>query len=96
MASSTHSEPSSRPRPIASRAAALALGLLLMTCVGCLRGAGPDLVIVPARQGEHPEPLQAAEAFTVRVFIDNGDGLVMSQPEHFREGVWILDYNPGD
>lgn len=94
MASSTHSERSSRPRLSGSRAAAIALVLLLMPCAGCLRGAGPDVVIVPARLGDHPEPLQAAEGFTVRVFIETSDGLVVSQPEHFREGVWILDYDP--
>lgn len=67
--------------------------MLLLTLTGCV-GAGPHLVIVPARKGDHPEPLQAARAFSVPVFIETDEGTTVSQPLYFRAGVWIIDYDP--
>lgn len=52
------------------------------------------MIIVPARRGDYPEPLQAALAFKVPVFIEMDDGTTISKPVYFRAGVWIIDYDP--
>lgn len=60
-----------------------------------MRGAGPDVVLV-GESGRENEVLQAAEDFSVRVYVDLPDGgTTVSRPRTFQKGqTWIFTFDP--